>query len=217
VQLPLTFGSSYPFQRNILIYLATFNLIESLRIPLVACKGMRIPLLLVITLSVSYGTRVDNPANKSFRTNPQPTRIESVTTLEGSMLAKSSTASFSIAIDAHPKSPTPAPDTSVVPAQRELCELLWRRQSGVTDTNYNGNTGPSSAANGSFYIYSECDHLNDETVTYQLDLVSQLDVASVSFKYFLYGKEITGVQFLYSINGSGWTSLWQKTSQVQTS
>jgi len=99
----------------------------------------------------------------------------------------------------------------------DLDTSVWRRQSGVTDTNYNGNTGPSSAANGSFYIYSECDHLNDETVTYQLDLVSQLDVASVSFKYFLYGKEITGVQFLYSINGSGWTSLWQKTSQVQTS
>jgi len=93
---------------------------------------------------------------------------------------------------------------------------IWTRQQGATSSNSGGSTGPSGARNGSYYIYSECHNKKGETFTYQLDLGSQLSVASISFTYFLLGSGIKDVQFLYSIDGSSWTSLWQKTAQVQT-
>ena len=93
-------------------------------------------------------------------------------------------------------------------------QAVWKRGQGKTGPQA---YGPSSAADGSFFIYSECALKNGKTFTYQLNLGSRLSISSVSFQYFLYGRGFQDVQFLYSTDSVSWTSIWQKTAQTQSS
>ena len=147
----------------------------------------------------------------------------------------------SLTLDALPSSVIPGLGDFQVPSRRELRALeskftcgwetedecgwystdagtsVWTRKSGTTNTNGGSKTGPSSAASGTFYIYSECQSNGGNTFTYQLDLGSRLSLTTVSFQYYLFGSGIQDVQFLYSVDDLSWTPLWQKNAQMQSS
>jgi hypothetical protein len=93
-------------------------------------------------------------------------------------------------------------------------QAVWTRGQGKTGSKA---YGPSSAAIGTFFIYSECALKNGKTFTYQVNFGSRLSIASVSFQYFLYGRGFQDVRFQYSIDSLSWISVWQKTTQTQSS
>ncbi|MCP4457809.1 MAG: S8 family serine peptidase [Cytophagales bacterium] len=88
----------------------------------------------------------------------------------------------------------------------------WTRQSGGTPSS---NTGPSSATEGSFYIYVESSTPNYsnkvsiiESPCYDL---SAETTANFSFEYHMYGAAAMGGLVLEaSTDGTSWTSVWSQ-------
>ncbi|OJJ21682.1 hypothetical protein BKI52_14340 [marine bacterium AO1-C] len=88
-------------------------------------------------------------------------------------------------------------------------DLNWTRDNNGTPSN---NTGPSSAADGSYYMYIEASNPNYPSKT--ADLVSPcVDISSLSqpqlsFSYHMYGASMGTLKVQLSTNGSQWTDLW---------
>jgi len=89
----------------------------------------------------------------------------------------------------------------------------WTTRSGSTPSS---NTGPSGAAEGSYYVYMESSSPNYSNkrailISPCFDL-SGTDYAQVSFKYHMYGASTMGSLKLEisTDNGSTWTTLWSK-------
>ncbi len=90
----------------------------------------------------------------------------------------------------------------------------WTTRSGSTPSS---NTGPSGAAEGSYYVYMESSSPNYSSkrailISPCFDL-SGMTSASVSFKYHMYGdtsKMGSLALEISSDNGSTWTSVWSK-------
>ena len=88
-------------------------------------------------------------------------------------------------------------------------ELDWERNSGSTVSD---DTGPSSASEGSYYIYVEAsgDGSPDQSATLQAQFdFSWLTEASISFAYHMYGLNMGSLALEASVDGGeNWTSLW---------
>lgn len=88
----------------------------------------------------------------------------------------------------------------------------WLRKSGGTSS---GGTGPSSAAQGSYYAYMESSsgyaYNNGNTAILESTPLSA-SVVTLKFKYHMYGAN-TGTLYLELFNGSQWTTLWSKSGQ----
>ena len=86
----------------------------------------------------------------------------------------------------------------------------WSRNSGGTPSN---NTGPSSAAQGSWYMYTESSSPNysNKTATFNgpcFDLSNESS-ATFAFRYHMYGSSAMGRLTLEaSEDGSTWNSVW---------
>ncbi|WP_452225540.1 M4 family metallopeptidase [Lacinutrix chionoecetis] len=92
-------------------------------------------------------------------------------------------------------------------------DFNWTRRSGTTPSS---NTGPSSAAAGSQYVYMESSAPNYSTKRAILnspcfDLTSQSQ-AFFTFKYHMYGAAAMGSLALEASadNGTSWTSVWSR-------
>jgi len=92
-------------------------------------------------------------------------------------------------------------------------DFNWTTRSGSTPSN---NTGPSSAAEGSYYVYMESSSPNYSSKRAILnspcyDLSAETE-ASLSFKYHMYGSSSMGSLSLeVSTNdGTSWASIWSK-------
>ena len=77
----------------------------------------------------------------------------------------------------------------------------WKRKSGTTPTSY---TGPSGAADGSYYMFTEADkHLPSETALYTAHCdFSTIDDPELTFYYHMYGSEM-GELFVDVSNSQG--------------
>lgn len=95
-------------------------------------------------------------------------------------------------------------------------DLDWTRDSGGTPSN---GTGPSSGADGAFYIYVEASgngtgFPNKQAIInspcYDLSSATQ---ANFSFQYHMFGSNDTGTIALEASNDNGlsWTSIWSQT------
>ncbi|MDO6595949.1 DUF5011 domain-containing protein [Oceanihabitans sp. 2_MG-2023] len=92
-------------------------------------------------------------------------------------------------------------------------DFNWATRSGSTPSS---NTGPSSAAAGSQYIYMESSSPNYSTkrailVSPCFDLTGQND-ATLSFEYHMYGSSSMGSLSvaISTDNGSSWSTLWSR-------
>ncbi|MGB1209911.1 putative secreted protein (Por secretion system target) [Lacinutrix venerupis] len=92
-------------------------------------------------------------------------------------------------------------------------DFNWTRQSGSTPSS---NTGPSSAAAGSQYVYMESSSPNYSTkrailVSPCFDLTGQ-NQATFSFKYHMYGASSMGSLnvAISTNNGSTWSTIWTR-------
>ncbi|HHG85224.1 MAG TPA: T9SS type A sorting domain-containing protein, partial [Bacteroidetes bacterium] len=87
----------------------------------------------------------------------------------------------------------------------------WTRNSGGTPSS---NTGPSSAASGSFYMYTESSTPNYSNKVAILNSpcfdLSSLSSATFTFQYHLYGAAAMGGMVLEasSNNGAAWNAVW---------
>jgi hypothetical protein len=80
----------------------------------------------------------------------------------------------------------------------------WTRNSGSTGSS---GTGPSSAYDGSYYIYVETSSSNSgDTDIIEYDFGSSTDSA-ISFYYHQYGSD-QGTLYLEGYNGSSWSEIW---------
>lgn len=93
-------------------------------------------------------------------------------------------------------------------------DINWTRDSGGTPSS---NTGPSSGAAGSWYMYVEASSPNYPSKRAILNSpcldLSAATAASVSFNYHMYGASDMGSIALEasSDNGGSWTTLWSET------
>ncbi|WP_299457010.1 M20/M25/M40 family metallo-hydrolase [uncultured Microscilla sp.] len=88
----------------------------------------------------------------------------------------------------------------------------WSRDNNGTPSN---NTGPSSAADGNYYMYIEASSPNYPSKTADLlspcIKLSDLSAPQLSFKYHMYGAAMGTLKVQISTNGgSSWTDLWSK-------
>ena len=88
-------------------------------------------------------------------------------------------------------------------------DMDWTRKSGSTPS---GNTGPSSASDGSYYIYTEASgNSNKEAIITLAFDFSSLTTPYLTFDYHMYGGAMGTLSFEASTdNGNNWTSLWSK-------
>ena len=92
----------------------------------------------------------------------------------------------------------------------------WTRNSGATPTSY---TGPTSANNGSYYLFTECDyHLPSKVANF----VCHFDFTSIpepviSFAYHMFGDEMGNLR-MDIFDGTTWTnSVWSAVGQQHSS
>ncbi len=99
--------------------------------------------------------------------------------------------------------------------QSQNDDFDWTTRSGSTPSS---NTGPDSAAEGSYYVYMESSSPNYSNkraiITSPCFDFSDKTTASVSFKYHMYGSSDMGSLALEitSDNGANWTQIWSKSS-----
>ena len=103
-------------------------------------------------------------------------------------------------------------NTSRPPTPVYLNIRLWaqpfNRQSGGTSSH---NTGPSSAFEGSYYVYAEVSTPNNPGVEFSMYRNFGEDIKSVSFQYHMYGSTM-GTALLQGSGDGGatYTTLWSK-------
>jgi hypothetical protein len=102
--------------------------------------------------------------------------------------------------------------------QRTDDQFDWRINSSGTPT---GNTGPSSAANGSFYLYTEANDASSgsraiiESPCFDLSNISQ---AEFSFAWHMFGNQMgTMILEISEDAGTTWRSLWSRSGNASNS
>ncbi|TYA52518.1 M14 family zinc carboxypeptidase, partial [Formosa maritima] len=84
----------------------------------------------------------------------------------------------------------------------------WTRNSDGTSSN---NTGPSSASDGSWYMYTEANSRSGQTAIFNSPCFNLNDKSSASFTYdySMYGSQMGSLTLQISINdGTSWSNLW---------
>ncbi len=88
----------------------------------------------------------------------------------------------------------------------------WTRNSGSTPTK---NTGPSSALEGSWYMYTESNGVSSGSSAYLISPCVDLTAASapvVQYSYHMYGNQMGSMYVDISTdNGNSWNQLWSLT------
>ena len=97
-------------------------------------------------------------------------------------------------------------------AQSAADNIDWTRKSGSTPS---GNTGPSAAAAGTYYMYIEASSPNYPSKTAILSSpcfnMSSLSNPELTFQYHMWGAAMGTLALEVSTNnGSTWTSIWSK-------
>jgi hypothetical protein len=96
--------------------------------------------------------------------------------------------------------------------------INWTRRSGSTPSS---STGPSSAAEGSYYYYIEASGSNypSKTAILTTDWInaSALSNPNFTFSYNMYGSNMGSLYLEISTNGSTWNTLWSKSGNQGTS
>jgi PKD repeat protein len=95
--------------------------------------------------------------------------------------------------------------------QESSDDIDWTVQTGSTPSS---STGPSAAADGSYYIYIEASSPNYPSKTANLispcyDLVG-VNSPELSFQYHMYGSSMGTLNVQASTNASDWTTIWNK-------
>ncbi len=93
-------------------------------------------------------------------------------------------------------------------------DIDWTRDSGGTPSS---STGPSTAQDGSFYLYTEASGNSNKIALLTspcIDLASLSDV-SLEFGYHMYGSNMGNMEVLVSTDdGINYTSIWTKSGDV---
>lgn len=88
-------------------------------------------------------------------------------------------------------------------------DLDWTRRSGSTPSS---STGPSSASQGSWYMYVESSSPNYPSKTTRIESpcydLSGESAATFSFKYHMYGATMGTLSLQASTNGTTWSTIW---------
>jgi subtilisin family serine protease len=88
-------------------------------------------------------------------------------------------------------------------------DFNWARRSGGTPSS---GTGPSAAADGSFYMYVEASSPNYPSLTTIFESpcfdLSSLSSPELSFQYHMLGNAVGTLDLQASTDGSSWTSVW---------
>ncbi|PHN03275.1 M43 family zinc metalloprotease [Flavilitoribacter nigricans] len=95
-------------------------------------------------------------------------------------------------------------------SQSSADDFDWSRNSGGTPSS---NTGPSGAAGGSWYVFTEASSPNYPSLGSILNSpcfdLSAESSASFAFEYHLYGAaDMGGLQLQAKIDGGGWNTIW---------
>ena len=90
----------------------------------------------------------------------------------------------------------------------------WTRKHGSTPTP---NTGPSSAHDGNFYLFTEADsHLNQDFVLDVLPVFSES--SELELWYHMYGSDVGSLTVeMAAVGSSSWMPIWSMSGQQQTS
>ena len=101
-------------------------------------------------------------------------------------------------------------------AQNQTDDIDWTVHSGGTPS---GNTGPSGANQGTYYMYTEASYGNDNKDAI-LDSpcfdLTNVNAATFEFNYHMYGQDMGTLDVLISTdNGANYTSLWTQSGEVQ--
>ena len=102
-------------------------------------------------------------------------------------------------------------------AQGSGDDLDWTRQTGTTPSS---GTGPTAAANGSYYMYLETSSPNYPSKSAIL-LSPCFDLSStagpeLTFQYHMIGSAVGSLNLEASTDGTNWTSIWSRTAQQGT-
>jgi hypothetical protein len=87
-------------------------------------------------------------------------------------------------------------------------QIEWTRQTGGTPSL---ETGPSGAASGSYYMYTEA--TSHDLLTARLRAVfnfSSLSAPEIGFSYHMYGADMGALHLEASTNGTVWNTLWSR-------
>ena len=168
--------------------------------------------------------RLGLSADDSF---PQLSVATSIPTPVPTMSPSSSPPTASLPPTVSPSSPSPTTSSpSVAPTKLSgtvytasfesdfdsWTTTMFERKSGSTGS---GSTGPSSAFDGSYYIYAETSGPNKPAVEFDLCRTFNEDVRRVSFQYHMYGSTIGNVVLQGSDDGgSTYTTLWSKSGNL---
>lgn len=95
---------------------------------------------------------------------------------------------------------------------------IWRRRSGSTGS---GQTGPSSASNGSYYMYTEASGANYPNKKGYFEGpcfdFSQVTAAQLSFSYHMYGNRMGTLHVeIMSDDNPDWQVIWSRTGESGT-
>ena len=92
-------------------------------------------------------------------------------------------------------------------------DTSFLRKSGNTPSS---NTGPSAAADGSFYVYAETSSPNDNGAVFDLEKAfpAVQELYGVAFQYHMYGTSMGSAVLESSATGTSWDSLWTKSGNL---
>ena len=77
------------------------------------------------------------------------------------------------------------------------------------------NTGPSSAADGSYYVYASGGYSNDgQNFDLQKTFPPGQELYGVAFQYHMYGATMGSAILETSADGTSWVSLWSKSGNM---
>ena len=83
----------------------------------------------------------------------------------------------------------------------------FMRRSGSASTSV---TGPSSAADGSYYVYAHADWNYNQNFDLEKTFPTGQELYGVAFQYHMYGADMGSAVLESSATGTNWASLWSK-------
>ena len=83
----------------------------------------------------------------------------------------------------------------------------FERKVGSTPSS---DTGPSSAADGSYYVYAETSSNSNTKFHLKKTFSGGQELYGVAFQYHMYGAAMGSAVLESSTNGTSWASLWTK-------
>lgn len=97
-------------------------------------------------------------------------------------------------------------------SQSTTDDFDWTRRTGSTPSS---NTGPTSAIDGNYYIYTEASYPNygskTAIITSRCFNLTRVNSPAATFRYHMYGSTMGRLQLQVSVNNSAlWTTIWSQ-------